>query len=523
MQLYLPPLPRVPPTPCSELLRSNAAPTDPQVSVICDAIETAEARKLWLDAEIERMESALQPFRLRRQELERFAHSHRGVVSSLRRVPNEILGEIFQKAGGDPHSDILPLFCILRSVCRHWHETSPLLLQHLAVRDNLKFPARYISSIHGPDILLPRETKRIEFQLRHSHRGPLTLDLTALPGIASRWSSNFYFDRDGAMRGLLDLLLLHSTRWQKLSLIVNPTMDHLIQSGRSFPALKSLDMIIEQVPADLDRFFHALPALTHLTWNNCSVANPIDDIPWSRLQTCELIGVQPEQILRILPRLASGCRLTLGWLFGCWLDTPQTYVTSPISSISFNLCAASVVSGFLAILIAPLLKKLALRYPYMDSDTSSCRPQASDILGLLQRSRCSLSHLALNISSETDMDALGELLESDMVRDVIDLEYRIPCISAIKPALAILEERTDLLPHLRVLSLTGIPDTESQDGMMQALQQLRQVRRPTLHELWIACDDLYAENWEEILTRLRDGGMDVQTLIGGDSCFEYQW
>ncbi|KAJ7067392.1 hypothetical protein C8F01DRAFT_1121135 [Mycena amicta] len=505
MYLYLPPLPVVPPTPCSELLQSNAAPTDPQASVICDAIETAEARKLWLDAEIERLESALQPFRSRRQELEGFAHLHRGVVSSLRRVPNEVLGEIFQKAVGDPASDILPLFCILRSVCRHWHETSPLLLQHLAVRDT--FPFSYSSATHGADILLPREIKRIEFQLRHSHRGPLTLDLTALPSIASRWSSNLYYDnlyydRDGAMRSLLDLLLLHSTRWQKLFFSVtvhpsNPTMSHLIQSGRPFPALKSLEIsiVVDPFPAsaDINRFFQSLPALAHLTWAASRMAIPIDDIPWSRLQTCELNQVKPEQIVRILPQLAPRCRLTL-----------------------------RVVNGFLAIVVAPLLKKLALRDVDADSE-SDTRPQASDILRFLQRSRYSLSHLALNIYSETDMDALRELLESDMVRDVIDLEYRIPCLPAIQPALALLIERTDLLRNLRVLALTAIPDTEAQDGMMQALQQLRQVRRPTLHELWIACDELYAENWEEILTQLRDGGMEVQTLLGHELCFEYHW
>ncbi|KAJ7067419.1 hypothetical protein C8F01DRAFT_1342414 [Mycena amicta] len=228
------------------------------------------------------------------------------------------------------------------------------------------------------------------------------------------------------MRSLLNLLLLHSTRWQKLFLVVDPTMDHLIQSGRSFPALKSLDMIIKQVPADLDRFFHALPALTHLTWNNCSVANPIDGIPWSRLQTCAFNCTELEQIVRILPELAPGCRLTLGGLHDRWLDTPHTYVTSPISSISFHSCAASVVNRFLAILVAPLLKKFAHRNVFVDSNTSSSLPSASVILRLLQRSRCSLSHLALIISSESDVDVLGELLESDMLRDVIDLKYRIP-------------------------------------------------------------------------------------------------
>ncbi|KAJ7067379.1 hypothetical protein C8F01DRAFT_1019045, partial [Mycena amicta] len=113
-------IPPLPPSPCPDLVQSNSPPTDAQASVIHQAIQTTEDRISSLDGHIAELKRTLEQCQLRRQELVAFAHLHRGVVSSLRRVPSEILGEIFKHVVQESRDENLEHLCRLSAVCGPW-------------------------------------------------------------------------------------------------------------------------------------------------------------------------------------------------------------------------------------------------------------------------------------------------------------------------------------------------------------------------------------------------------------------
>ncbi|KAJ7227461.1 hypothetical protein GGX14DRAFT_347403, partial [Mycena pura] len=123
---------RLPKSPCPELLFNNFVPTDSQIQEIVDVIGGREEELSHIDTEMAQLQLMIDRLRSRRAELQNFVKSHRSVISAIRRLPSEILCEIFSHCVDltcaafdftNPLSDII-------RVCDRWRSVAlgfPLL------------------------------------------------------------------------------------------------------------------------------------------------------------------------------------------------------------------------------------------------------------------------------------------------------------------------------------------------------------------------------------------------------------
>ncbi|KAJ7649859.1 hypothetical protein FB45DRAFT_818961, partial [Roridomyces roridus] len=100
-------------SPFPELICNNTSPSDPEAAIISDTIQKARA-------DLARVEHAIRSLVSQRQELEEVIHSHTGIL--LRRLPNELLSEIFLRCVDDkaPFNAAQNANWIVARVCSRW-------------------------------------------------------------------------------------------------------------------------------------------------------------------------------------------------------------------------------------------------------------------------------------------------------------------------------------------------------------------------------------------------------------------
>ncbi|KAJ6462152.1 hypothetical protein C8R45DRAFT_940962 [Mycena sanguinolenta] len=101
----LEPLPRLSPE-LTRLLTSNDVPLDSEIPVIRQIIRDVEARLLALDAHNVHLPTSM-------AETEQYLISHRAMLSAVRRVPAELICEIFDFATAQSRAEPF--------VAPHWH------------------------------------------------------------------------------------------------------------------------------------------------------------------------------------------------------------------------------------------------------------------------------------------------------------------------------------------------------------------------------------------------------------------
>jgi hypothetical protein len=121
--------------PYPEALFSNIEPPAPQIPILRDALDDTEAKNLAIDEQIERL-------RAHRTRLHELAAVQKGTLSPARRVPNEVLVDIFLFATQETTSDLG--FWRLHpwspsKVCRRWRATavsSPRFWNEIDIRQS---------------------------------------------------------------------------------------------------------------------------------------------------------------------------------------------------------------------------------------------------------------------------------------------------------------------------------------------------------------------------------------------------
>ncbi|KAJ7691964.1 hypothetical protein B0H17DRAFT_1010809, partial [Mycena rosella] len=77
------------------LLTSNEVPLEPDLLAVNSVISKTDARLAWLDTEILRLQDRLKELEEERTALSSFRAQNNAILSPLRRMPPEVLGEIF--------------------------------------------------------------------------------------------------------------------------------------------------------------------------------------------------------------------------------------------------------------------------------------------------------------------------------------------------------------------------------------------------------------------------------------------
>ncbi|KAJ7285355.1 hypothetical protein C8J57DRAFT_713789 [Mycena rebaudengoi] len=346
-----------------ELLSSTTVPSDVQISTIRDVIRAVEEQIDFKYHEVARLQEVITNLNRQRAELRVFANTHIGMISGIRRLPSELLTEIFlqfirmETSFRDPW--------IIATVCNRWRAvalSSPSLWCHF-LGIHPRRPAALLSA-----------------QLERSRNSPIYLIF---------WSHHFQTDADSL--NALDLFLAASTRWREVTLeLSSKDMSHLGAFAGTFPLLQTLAIRNRELEASLAATFAVLPSLTDLELHCRDIPAQIT-FPSPSLRRCVVHECNSTDALRILSLLAPGAAFSVSH---CRAPTNPNAVlpptTSHIHNLHFNECDSLFVRDVLRALVAPDLTDLIIRvWGYSGIEV------APYIIQLLSSARCPLTRLCL--------------------------------------------------------------------------------------------------------------------------------
>jgi hypothetical protein len=116
-ETLIPPLSPVP-----SRLASNSIPSNAEAADIRSALLGADRDLLEINKDIDILEALLEKRRLERQAFEDFRNAHNGLLSSIRKLPMELLSEVFLNVleCERPQKGVLYEAFALGAVCSHW-------------------------------------------------------------------------------------------------------------------------------------------------------------------------------------------------------------------------------------------------------------------------------------------------------------------------------------------------------------------------------------------------------------------
>ncbi|KAJ7849799.1 hypothetical protein B0H14DRAFT_861269 [Mycena olivaceomarginata] len=458
------PLLDVPPE-VSALLTNNDVPLESQIPLIRDIISDGQT-------EFDELEAILAQLIPRRNEVAERVRQHRAVLSAVRRVPPELIGDIFALTLSDNDdasatANKPPWY--LGHICRSW--------RHAA----LSYP-RLWSYIAVPSFLASKDSpllSGIQAQLFRSASGPLDI----------RWP----FVQDEVNSDLLELVLPHSNRWRSLtfdpgaysSVInclgpVNGRLDQLEQlkavhcSAMTIPDIFSITPNLRRIILT-DEFFSNSPRIA---------------IQWGQITHYKGTYTRERQrdILRTAPNLLE---CVLGFS-GTDVDQPSHISMVTVPHLR-RLCLME--PNFLSSLAMPLLEDL-------------CVFNARVLPPFLHRFSCTLKRLSL-LCCTIDSAVISVLRELPNLT-YLRLEYAMGNeVDWINPML-ISGAPSDICPNLTTFvfgyaSATPIHWNSFFDMARSRFQRLG--RLYFYHSLIFPPEDLLDE-----LKMMEDEGFDVVTL-----------
>ncbi|KAF7374469.1 hypothetical protein MSAN_00331200 [Mycena sanguinolenta] len=263
-------------SPFVDRLNTNYAPSNSEILEIHALLVDPENELARIDARIEEMEIALAQLKEQRASLERPIDAHRALLAPIRRIPQDVLVEIFLLCLPSEHNALIdpaeaPL--VLVRICRHWRSvaySSPILWRSI-----------HIPSLHyretPPNVLLRLE-KIVKEWLERSANCSLSVSFVD--------SANYVPDLDS--HPLVLQLLPFSRRFCHLTLTGDAAfLQPILRLGsEDLPLLQTLRTELRYSISDCFDAFR-IPTLRDISL--CVDAEPHSlPLPWSRLTSLRL-------------------------------------------------------------------------------------------------------------------------------------------------------------------------------------------------------------------------------------------
>ncbi|KAJ7157433.1 hypothetical protein C8R46DRAFT_1294093 [Mycena filopes] len=357
----------------ASLLASNDPPLDSAIpriletiSVGQDRIDALDPQIRALDLQIPVLQAHLASLVRERDEAVKSVRDHRIVLSPLRRVPPEVLCEIFclsidgsgeeEKEEGVISLPKPPSPWYLGHICRFWRHTAlsyPPLWTHLDIREDLP---------------------RIEAQLLRA--GNAMLDVY--------WSGRQY---EGNTDGLSDLMCPHYARWRTLHIdsyeFAGADAPEWLRLANGHLAQLTTLEIINTRRVEIPDFLSATPNLRHVLLNgvNFEDYSPSTPIPWAQI-THYRGTFHPQRQVKILKDAQNLLVCSVGFTLRVLDPLSVPLVTLP------RLRRLNTERGeFLTYLTAPALQELTSLHTQLDAMPL--------LLSFISTSSCTLTTLAL--------------------------------------------------------------------------------------------------------------------------------
>lgn len=131
-------------SPIVHLLRGNHPPTEAEATLTRNVIKSIEIDIIAVDEDISKARLVVKNLLSKREAMQANADSHAGIVSTLRKIPSEILSYIFELCLPDGwidpsspiSSSVAPL--LIEKVCRRWRDIARITPElHREIRETL--------------------------------------------------------------------------------------------------------------------------------------------------------------------------------------------------------------------------------------------------------------------------------------------------------------------------------------------------------------------------------------------------
>ncbi|KAI3602748.1 hypothetical protein WG66_008108 [Moniliophthora roreri] len=401
-------------SPFTSKFGTNFAPSPVEILDIWEILLEPAEELHALDEQIARLQA-------RRDKLKSFIDNHCALLSPIRRVPSDILREIFVQClpeGHLPTHTIHQAPLLLTSICRSWREvaiTTPRLWNRIHIL------LRYPRSPPVTDFfrsLMKASAEGLDSWLERSGTMPLTLSLCADTPFDSLWDRAAWImtEMDEIEALYVDFarhLLPYASRWKSLSITVSArVMDFLKALPEDF-GLTSLEEFKPERRGSkvnweaLDVVFRRSPSLRSVKLYKAY----LDKLPirWGKLTEVVLSApsLLPEDAMRVLSLSSSSIRsCTLSIRLPLAHGITASAVELPIVlrflhtlkiKMEFNgrSPTALALQHLFDAITAPMLKTLSI------ISTKSLHPgpcvERNSFLSFLERSECTLSSFALDV------------------------------------------------------------------------------------------------------------------------------
>ncbi|KAJ2919834.1 hypothetical protein MD484_g604, partial [Candolleomyces efflorescens] len=216
-------------SPFRSILGTNHVPTERECDMITEFLLMPQAQLAELQAKIMEQEVILQKLKAQCKDLRDNINAHRAIISLIRRLPDDILREIFvyclppNRTAGMCATEP-PL--LLAHVCERWRRVA---MSTPRLWSSLRIPA-YREEAQVSEGKLDLRKQRIMQWIDRTGSVPLSLSFT-LPPISD--GSNFYLRRrSNDMKRLFSLLSSTFSRWKKLEVFLDESEEDLLQIAR---------------------------------------------------------------------------------------------------------------------------------------------------------------------------------------------------------------------------------------------------------------------------------------------------
>ncbi|KAJ7648286.1 hypothetical protein DFH06DRAFT_574444 [Mycena polygramma] len=405
----------------THLLTSNEPPLETEVPSIQNVIGHGQDRITLLHAQISSLEAqihdlnnALLQFQNQRDEIAESVRQHQSVLSPVRRVPAELLCEIFLATSPSEDANNPPWY--LGHICRSWR------------RYALSYPALWLSiAISSSPLDVSRMISILGAQLERSAYAPLDIHW--------RCVDNRDFDQR-----LLELIIPHSRRWRSLYFHGHVNVGWLQDVNGRLDRLQKV--AVEPVDTTKiifpDVFSTARNLREVILTDESLVDSPTIVIPWTQITRYHGTYSSERQLEILRAAAATLLDCAIGFTGDDFDNDSLRIVTLP----TLRRLSSQYV-GVLPHLAAPVLEELRLILGH--EPMSLAAP-------FISRTSCTLTRLALTECRIDDVIPVLRTLSS-LTSLLIELEYGSDTTADWTTAMSISGAASDMCPRLTSLDL----------------------------------------------------------------------
>ncbi|KAJ6535322.1 hypothetical protein DFH09DRAFT_1324939 [Mycena vulgaris] len=450
-------------------MRSNCLP--PETSSFHAIIAEAPSELSRYDSEIERLEGAIARVRSEQASLESYTDGCRSLFSPARRLPTELLADIFDMcAPPDTHelSDtttpeeevdrVAKIYLLqLARVCSRWHRIvmdTPMLWSMIAADTEL-----WDRTTTSPTTLL----RLLAASLERGAHFPLSMEIYV----------NSRRHHSGHEQTLLELLSQHARRWKNVYFYIHPQYFTFLAGAKgNLPLLDQL-CLASDVPSYLESpldVFETAPRLNTVTifeWRS-----KLPNLPWGQLLGLEYQTGKSHDLFPILDMMH---RIPTGTPYIVDVNVPYIAVPFVLQPTESNLTwldlrltpdsgplhTQTVVGTLLDSLTLPCLRKLRF-LQCQDTPAPPLLWPQRHFLSFASRSSLYASLRSLEILAVIEEDELLRCLEVLVsleflnVSDCEDSEGHVLVTDNLLHRLAWRNEHTVLIPRIRFLVVNSL-------------------------------------------------------------------